>query len=320
MHNLKKIADSNNTVLITGRTGTGKSHLAKEIHRQSPRRNQKYLAINLTTLSENLIESELFGHERGAFSGADTKRIGKLECANGGTVFLDEIGELSLRMQTKLLESLNSYTISPVGSNREIQLDIRVIAATNKDLPKMVAAGEFREDLYFRINTFQIQLASLKEEREKIPSLAKAFCEEAALKQNRNILGYSESFFEELKSYGWPGNIRELKNAMEFAVAMTNNGWISPDLLPPASRKKSEQNSFFQEHISHLPLDYREAKGIFERLYLREALQRNEGRINITARKAGLSKVTLIEKIRKYEINVQEIKYHSFANARRAEA
>lgn len=313
MQNMQKIARSNNTVLITGRTGTGKSHLAKEIHLASARREQKFLAINLATLSENIIESELFGHERGAFSGADIKRIGKLEIANGGTVFLDEIGELSPRMQTKLLEALNSFVISPVGSNREVLLDIRIITATNKDLEKMVEEGLFREDLYFRINTFQIHLDDLAKNPEKIPGLAKKFCEESSIKQNKIVIGYSETFFTDLKALPWTGNIRELKNAMEFAVAMSSNGYITSDLLPPKTRNTANSKSIFQEHSKSIPIDYREAKSVFEKIYLTEILSRNSGRINLTAKLSGLSKVTLIEKIRKYEINVNEIKFKCYS-------
>lgn len=312
MNNIQKIAGSENTILITGRTGTGKSFLAKKIHQLSPRHDKKFIGINLTSLSENLIESELFGHERGAFSGADNKRIGKLEAANGGTVFLDEIGELSARMQTKLLEALNSFTISPVGSNREIALDIRIITATNKNLEKMVAKGEFREDLYFRINTFEIHLPDLKSEPEKIILLAKKFCEDSSKKQNRPILGFSNTFFADIKQLDWPGNIRELKNAMEFAVAMSTDGYITTDLLPPISRKKFEKPNISIEHSTSFPNDYRQAKSIFEKIYLTEVLHRNFGKINQTAKNTGLSKVTLIEKIRRHEINIQEIKYKSF--------
>src|SRR3990167_1431203 len=155
---LAKIAASESTILITGPTGTGKSCLAEKIHLASPRRSGRFVAINLATLNENLIESELFGHERGAFSGANLRRLGKLESAAGGSVFLDEIGELSPAMQTRLLEMLNSKVISPVGSNRVVRLDVRIIAATNRELAGMVERGEFRADLFFRINTFQVEL------------------------------------------------------------------------------------------------------------------------------------------------------------------
>jgi DNA-binding NtrC family response regulator len=308
----RKLAATPHTVLITGRTGTGKSHLAREIHEASPRREAKFVAINLATLSESLIESELFGHEKGAFSGADVRRTGKLESANGGTAFLDEIGELTPRLQTKLLETLNSHTISPVGSNRELTLNIRFIAATNRDLRKMVAAGEFREDLYFRVNTFQIELPALAASPERIPPLAARFGESAAERQGREFLGMSVEFLEELRRYSWPGNVRELKNCMDFAVAVSQSGSLTPDCLPPyvsADSTGVEPPAY----ISSFPTDYRQAKSHFERSYLQEILKRFEGRINLTARETGLSKVTLIDKIRRYEIDVKRIKYSAFA-------
>lgn len=306
---LKKIAQSDGVILITGKTGSGKSHLAKEIHEASPRRDRKFIAINLATLSENLIESELFGHERGAFSGAETKRIGKLEAANGGTVFLDEIGELPLRLQTKLLEALNSRTICPVGSNRDVQLDIRILAATNRDLEKLVREGGFREDLFYRLNLFRVELPGLCSDPERVQFLGRRFAQEACRRQGREYVGLSSSMEQALRDYTWPGNIRELKNAMEFAVAMSPGGLMGPELLPPYLRTNNapaEQN----ETLSfHFPTGYHEAKSQFERLFLQESLRRFEGKVNLTSRKTGLSKVTLIEKIRRYEIDVQGIKY-----------
>jgi len=303
---LRKLAGTSHTILITGRTGTGKSHLAREIHNLSPRRLGRFVAINLATLSENLIESELFGHEKGAFSGADMKRTGKLESAGGGTAFLDEIGELTPRLQTKLLEALNSHTISPVGSNREIQLNIRVIAATNRDLRKMVTTGEFREDLYFRLNTFQVELPCLGTEPERVLSLAARFALESAEKQGKSYSGMAPAFLNELKRYHWPGNVRELKNAMEYSVAMNEGGNLSlPDL--PSYLQLEECGS--AATLTSYPTDYREAKSHFEKDYLSEVLKRFEGRINHTARESGLSKMTLIEKIRRYNIDIKRIKY-----------
>ncbi len=311
----RKLASTSHTMLITGRTGTGKSHLAREIHEASPRREARFVTINLATLSENLIESELFGHEKGAFSGADIRRIGKLESANGGTAFLDEIGELTPRLQTKLLETLNSHTISPVGSNREVTLNIRIVAATNRDLKKMVSAGEFREDLYFRLNTFQIELPGLAELPERIPALAARFAASAAEQQGRIYAGMSQEFLQNLRNYPWPGNVRELKNCLEFALAMSPDGNLVPDYLPSylrADRGTAEPPSIAADY----PTDYRQAKSHFERSYLQEILKRFEGRINLTARETGLSKVTLIDKIRRYEIDVKRIKYSAYAQER----
>ncbi|MGZ3711953.1 MAG: sigma 54-interacting transcriptional regulator, partial [Bdellovibrionota bacterium] len=226
---IKKFAATGHTILITGRTGTGKSYLAKQIHDWSPRQNARFVCVNLATLSENLIESELFGHEKGAFSGADSKRIGKLESGNGGTIFLDEIGELPPRLQTKLLEALNSQTITPVGSNREIRLDIRIVAATNQDLISLVREGGFREDLYFRLNTFEIGLPELRADPRRITQLASAFLASAAHRSEVLPPAVSGDFLAILESYTWPGNVRELKNCMDYALAMCGGATLQPE-------------------------------------------------------------------------------------------
>lgn len=315
---LKKIAATSNTLLITGRTGTGKSHLARQVHDWSPRAPGKFVCVNLATLSENLIESELFGHEKGAFSGADMKRIGKLESGNGGTIFLDEIGELPPRLQTKLLEALNSQTISPVGSNREIRLDIRIVAATNRDLASLVEEGLFREDLYFRLNTFEIRLPDLAAEPARIPQLCEEFLGAAARKAERPRAALSAAALERLTAHSWPGNVRELKNCMEYALAMGGD-CILPEHLPPQIGRAAAALPGIKKISGQLPTDYREAKSLFEKMYLEEILARFEGRINLTAKRTGLSKVTLIEKIRRYEIDVPTIKYRAH-QAARAEA
>lgn len=309
---IAKIAHTEHTILITGKTGTGKSHLARTIHDLSHRREKRFVVVNLATLHENILESELFGHERGAFSGADQKRIGKLEFANEGTVFLDEIGELSLRLQVKLLEALNSKTVCAVGSNREVKLNVRIIAATNQPLEKMVEAGSFREDLFYRINTFQIALPDIKEDKGKICELATKFSIESGKSQGRDFLGFQEGFLSALEAYDWPGNIRELKNALEFAVAMSADGFLAEENLPPYIRKRmlDGEKPTIQEFPAYFFQDnYYESKAAFERKFLEEMLRRNEGKINQTARITQLSKVTLIEKIRKYNIDINRIKY-----------
>jgi DNA-binding NtrC family response regulator len=307
---LQKIAASDATILITGRTGTGKTHLAREIHAASQRRGSRFVAVNLATLSDNLIESELFGHERGAFSGADRARVGKLESANGGTVFLDEIGELPLRLQTKLLEALNSKVISPVGSNREIQLDVRIIVATNRDLALMVQAGAFREDLYFRVNTFPVHMPDLAAEPERIPRLAAAFLR-AQGRPERPAPVPTPDFLARLAEYSWPGNVRELKNVVEFAAAMASGPEVGADCLPAHVQANPPAAPGGGAAAIPYPSEYRKAKESFERTYLEQLLRQCGGGVNRTARESGLSKVTVIEKIRRYGIDVPAIKYQT---------
>lgn len=313
---VKAIAATEQTVLITGQTGSGKSRLALEIHMKSQRKDRKFITVNLPTLSENLIESELFGHERGAFSGADQKRIGRLEYGNGGTVFLDEVGELPLHLQAKLLEALNSKTITPLGSNREIQLDIRIIAATNRNLREMVKRGEFREDLFFRLNLFQVEMPSLAENADQLMPLARELAVAASQEQGKQYRGLSNEYEKALMGYSWPGNVRELKNAIAYGVALSLDGTLSPELLPPyirlgkTPRPADDSDPTNLGNLFHL--DYYESKKRFETLYLREVLKRQKGMINQTARVTGISKVTLIEKIRRYGIDVKEIKFRLY--------
>ncbi|MCO5143555.1 MAG: sigma-54 dependent transcriptional regulator [Oligoflexia bacterium] len=303
--NINKIASIENTVLITGETGTGKTHLAKKIHDLSNRRTKIFCSINLATISENLIESELFGHERGSFTGAEQKRVGRLEIANGGTVLLDEIGELPLRLQVKLLDILNHKVITPVGSNREIKLDIRFIAATNVDLKKAVLKKRFREDLFYRIQTVHLKLNPLRENKEQIKNHTASALKEFSQKFGKNFSLDSQSL-DFIEKYYWPGNIRELKNAIEYACAISEKPEIVLNNLP---NYLFEENHDEKEIYRHFPTHYQDAKAQFERTYLQEILRRFHGKINLTARSTGISKVTLIEKIKKYELDIQTIKY-----------
>lgn len=301
------------TILITGSTGTGKSHLAQVIHDRSKRRLNKFVKVNLATISDNIIESELFGHEKGAFTGADTKRIGRLEANNGGTVFLDEIGELSPRLQTKLLDFIQYKKITPVGSNREIELDVRVIVATNKNLDLCVKNGEFRADLYHRINIFHVRLLDLKERKTSILPLAIFFAKKYAAQAKKNFEGFTSEAERALLNHDWPGNIRELENAMEFAVAMEIGRKIDLHALPFATesqvKEKTEVSGLKQQTTSghatdfEFTIDYHECKDKFERMYLEYALRSCRGQINLTSRTTGMNKVSMIEKIKKFGID-----------------
>ena len=302
---LKKVALTDHTILITGPTGTGKSTLAEKIHQTSPRRAEKFVIVNLATLNGNLLESELFGHERGAFSGAITRRIGKLEQADGGTVLLDEIAELSPDLQTRLLETLNSKKIVPVGSNREIRLNVRIIAATHQDLPSRVRAGLFRSDLLFRINAFPLELPALKETPKLILVAARSYLDELGAHDYE----MDASFKDALTAHSWPGNFRELKNVIAFAHTISETKTLSrchlPDLLQDPSLPTRD--------LFRFPMDFHEAKDRFERDFLTEMLHRHGGRVNRTARETRISKVTLIEKIRKFGIDVNAMRVSEYA-------
>ncbi|MBI2606411.1 MAG: sigma-54-dependent Fis family transcriptional regulator [Deltaproteobacteria bacterium] len=230
---LRASNEADSTLLITGCTGTGKSHLAHVLHKASAKRCAgRWAKVNLATLSENLIESELFGHEKGAFTGADFRRVGRLEACDGGTVFLDEIGELTPRLQTKLLDFIQYKKVTPVGSNREVDIDVRIIVATNKDLEACVKAGEFRADLYHRLNVFHVRLPDLGGNARAIQRFAKKFFEERKKALGKNILGFSPEVERAFCSYMWPGNIRELENAIEYGVAVEKTNVLQAASLP----------------------------------------------------------------------------------------
>jgi two-component system response regulator AtoC len=228
---VKTVADSRSTVLITGESGTGKELIARAIHFQSPRHNRPFVKVNCAALPEGLIESELFGHEKGAFTGALNRRLGKFELASGGTLLLDEIGEMHVPMQAKLLRVLQEREINKVGGDDPIEVDIRLIATTNRDLDKEVREGRFREDLFYRLNVIRIHLPPLRDRKEDIPKLVEHFTERYNRENGLAIEGFDQGCWEILTSYDWPGNIRELENAVERAVVLTRSGRIKPDLL-----------------------------------------------------------------------------------------
>jgi two-component system response regulator PilR (NtrC family) len=229
---VETIAKTNSTVLLTGESGTGKDLVARAVHYNSLRRERPFVALNCGGLPETLLESELFGHMRGAFTGADANKKGLVEVAEHGTIFLDEIGEMSQTMQVKLLRVLQDRRFRRLGGTEEVQADIRVIAATNQDLQKMVAEGRFREDLYYRINVIQIQLPPLRDRREDVPLLAEHFLTKYAKAADKPVRGISHDAQELLLAYMWPGNVRELENVIERAVALEQTPLVLPDSLP----------------------------------------------------------------------------------------
>jgi len=234
---IETVARTNSTVLITGESGTGKEMAAKAIHVNSLRRDRPFVALNCGAVPETLLESELFGHVRGAFTGADSNKKGLIEIADGGTIFLDEIGEMNPTMQVKLLRVLQERRYRRLGGTDEVQADIRVVAATHQDLPGLVANGRFREDLYYRINVIPVQLPALRERREDIPLLAERFLHTFAREMGKAITGISSEAMRELSDYRWPGNVRELQNVIERAVALEQSPVVLPETLPPHVRQ-----------------------------------------------------------------------------------
>lgn len=232
---VRQVAPANATVLLTGESGTGKGELARVIHSLGPRCNGPFVAVHCAALAQSVLESELFGHERGSFTGADRRRLGRFEQANGGTLFLDEIGEVSPAVQVKLLNVLQDRTLERVGGNAAIPLDVRVIAATNRDLPQAIRAGTFREDLYYRLNVVQLQVPPLREREGDVLLLAEAFLRRFAAENDKSIRGFSSAACARLKQHEWPGNVRELENAVERAVIMCEGPQIEADHLPSPS-------------------------------------------------------------------------------------
>jgi DNA-binding NtrC family response regulator len=228
---VKTVADSRSTVLITGESGTGKELVARAIHFQSPRHNRPFVKVNCAALPEGLIESELFGHEKGAFTGALNRRLGKFELASGGTLLLDEIGEMNVPVQAKLLRVLQEREINKVGGDDPIEVDIRLIATTNRDLDKEVKEGRFREDLFYRLNVIRIHLPPLRDRKVDIPKLVEHFTERYNRENGLAIEGLEDGCLDILMEYNWPGNIRELENAVERAVVLTRSGRLKPDLF-----------------------------------------------------------------------------------------
>lgn len=253
---IEMVADSNSNVLITGESGTGKELVARAIHRLSKRKNNPFIVVDCATIPDNLLESELFGYEKGAFTGATERKIGLIELANSGTIFLDEIGDLSLNLQKKLLRFLQEREIQRLGSLNKIKVDVRVIAATNRDLERAVKEGVFREDLYWRLNVVRIHLPPLRERKEDIPLLVQHFVQKFAKENNRPIPTIEPEVLDVLLNYDWPGNVRELANVIERAVILSTSGVISLKHLPKRILgKESETNNFSLNTLNLLEME-----------------------------------------------------------------
>ena len=292
---IKVVAKSNATVLITGESGTGKELVARAIHSQSYRKDKPFVAVSCAALPETLLESELFGHERGAFTGAHAQRKGKFEIANKGTIFLDEIGEMSANIQVHLLRVLEEKEFTRVGGNELVKVDVRVISATNKDMKKAIADGRFREDLYYRLNVVTIELPPLRERKEDILLLAQHFLKKFAVENQKEIIGFSPEATEFLLKYEWPGNVRELENAIERAVILAQNSYIEVADLP--------QESLTLVHSAQPGKSLEE----IEKNHILNVLNEAGGNYTKAARILGISRVTLYNKIRTYRLDVRKI-------------
>jgi PAS domain S-box-containing protein len=293
---IQNVSQMEAPVLIYGQSGTGKELVARAIHETSLRSNKPFIKVNCAALNENLLESELFGHEKGAYTGADRTRIGRFEAAHSGTIFLDEIGDIPLSTQVKLLRVLEEKEIERVGDQRPISVDVRIISATNKDLDNLVTQEMFREDLLFRINVFPLNCPPLAQRTEDIPMIVQNFIDQNAGKGGKSITGLTPEAMETILSYDWPGNVRELRNAIEYAFVLCRGGWIGKEHLPP----KIEG---FEQKISSGPkTGPRSWKN--ERDNLLKVLRRVNGNQSEAARTLGVSRVTIWKRIKKYGVNL----------------
>jgi len=300
---LETVAASASTILVTGETGTGKEVVARAIHHASPRRSQRFVPINCSAIPENLLEAELFGHARGAFTGAVANRQGRLEQAHKGTLFLDEVGTMSPALQMKLLRVLQEREFERVGDNQMIKVDVRVIAATNADLRKMVADGTFREDLYYRLNVIPVTLPVLRDRKEDIPLLVQHFLQKFCAELGRPSMTVSQPALRCLMAYAWPGNVRQLENAMERAVALSGGRTqVEVSDLPPDIQSASQGEPLF--HGLSLPddgLSFESFMSSIEREVIRRALERTGGNKAAAAHVLNMKRTTLVEKLKRLE-------------------
>jgi transcriptional regulator with PAS, ATPase and Fis domain len=300
LHLVERIGPTESTVLITGESGTGKEKVARFVHLQSKRARNPFVAVNSGAIPETLLESELFGHTRGAFTDARKEKKGLFEMADQGTIFLDEIAEMPLSFQVRLLRVLQDGQIRPVGSESTIQVDVRVIAATNKDLREEMEHGRFRDDLFYRLNVFRIHLPTLRDRKEDIPFLARFFLKNFADRYNRTVGGFSDQTWGYLTNYDWPGNVRELENSIEHAVIVADGPLIAPRDLPleiverGLPRLGEGQDDSIPDGLT---LEDVEAR------YIRRAIRQQKGSLTETARSLGISRTTLWRKMRRYGID-----------------
>ncbi len=335
---INRLSKVDTPVLIRGASGTGKELVARAIHFNSARKEQKFVAINCSAIPENLFESELFGHEKGSFTGASERKVGKFQFAEGGTLFLDELGDMPVLMQVKLLRVLQEKLFTPVGSNREIESNVRVIAATNRPLEEMIKEGKFREDLFYRLNVIPIFLPSLAERKNDLENLIQTFIKKFNKTHNRRVIGMSPEASSVMKKYDWPGNIRELENVIEHSFILETGNILTLASLPESvlmatgvsvsnfsaatidsdisDEEETDSSDSGSDELGDEPLemvsingealDFNKHKEAFEKEFIIKALKAFKGRINQTALHANIPKKTLLRKIEKYGINAKD--------------
>ncbi len=297
---LRKVAPTDLTVLVRGESGTGKELVAQALHELSPRRERPFVAVNCAAIARELVESELFGHERGAFTGADARRIGRFEAANGGTLFLDEIGDMAPATQAKVLRVLQERRFERLGGAAQVEVDVRVIAATHRDLPAEVAAGRFREDLYYRLKVVEVALPPLRDRPEDLPALAQRCLAQLAERLARPAKALSASALAALARHAWPGNVRELRNVLEQAAVLSEGEAIEPNDLRMAATPPAPPDD---PAVSFSDAKRRAVEG-FERAYLLRALRAHDGNISRTAESIGMVRQSLQQKMR--ELGLRE--------------
>jgi DNA-binding NtrC family response regulator len=301
---VRVVADSDATVLIRGETGTGKELIARAIHRISARQKRNFVSLNCAAIPATLLEAELFGYEKGAFTGAVKQKPGKFERADTGTLFLDEIGEITPEMQVKLLRALQEGEFDRMGGIKTLKVDVRIIATTNRDLEKAMQDGSFRSDLFYRLNVIPIMLPSLRERKDDIPLLVNHFIRKYSEKNNKKIKSVSPSALSSLMQYHWPGNVRELENLIERTVVMTSN-----DRIEEVEISLSGNNGSFMQmsgHDSSFRISKKKVIESFEIYYLTEAMKNNKGNISAAAKKAGLDYKNFHSKLKKYSIKKRQ--------------
>lgn len=287
------VADTKSTVLITGESGTGKELVARALHHNSTRRNKPFVPVNVSAIPETLVESELFGHEKGAFTGASERRTGLFQAANAGTMFIDEIGEMSPGVQSKLLRAIENRCVMPVGSSKETEIDVRLVAATNRNLAEETKKGTFREDLYYRLKVVEIRLPPLRERPEDIPLLVRFFVDEIAKENRRSVRDIAPEALDLLLAYDWPGNVRELRNTLEGIIVLSTRPQIEVADLPEALRQGASAQAVIRRGMTMAEI---------EKEAIRRALEQSGGRRTEASKILGISVRTLQRKIHEYQL------------------